>query len=74
MATKSLDTLHRIGAKVTNVAKEFYSSHADSEDLKMLYQMLNLNILSLSMENIVISICIRILLLNLVILRLILLF
>lgn len=42
MATKSLDTLHRIGAKVTNVAKGILrSSHADSEDLKMLYQMLN---------------------------------
>jgi ribonuclease J len=42
MATKSLDTLHRIGAKVTNISKGILrSSHADSEDLKMLYQMLN---------------------------------
>lgn len=42
IATKSLDTLHRIGAKVTNISKGILrSSHADSEDLKMLYQMLN---------------------------------
>ena len=42
IATRSLDTLHRIGAKVTNISKGILrSSHADSEDLKMLYQMLN---------------------------------
>lgn len=42
IATKSLDTLHRIGAKITNIEKGILrSSHADSEDLMMLYQMLH---------------------------------
>lgn len=42
IATKSLDTLNRIGAKVINIPKGILrSSHADGEDLKMLYEMLN---------------------------------
>lgn len=42
MAAKTLDVLYKRGAEVTNITKEMLkSSHADANDLKMLYSMLN---------------------------------
>lgn len=41
IATKALSVLHRLGAKITIISKDqLQSSHADSEDLKMMYEML----------------------------------
>ena len=42
IATNAIDIINKVGAKVTTISKNsLRSSHADSEDLKMLYQMLN---------------------------------
>jgi len=42
MAAKTLDVLYKRGAIVTNITKEMLkSSHADANDLKMLYSMLS---------------------------------
>lgn len=42
IATNAIDIINKVGAKVTSISKNsLRSSHADSEDLKMLYQMLN---------------------------------
>lgn len=42
IATNAIDIINRVGAKITNIDKKsLKSSHADSEDLKMLYQILN---------------------------------
>lgn len=41
IATRALDQLSKTGSKVVNLTKDIIkSSHADSEDLKMIYQML----------------------------------
>jgi len=41
LASHSIGLLHRLGATITTIPKEqLQSSHADSEDLKMLYEML----------------------------------
>ena len=41
IATDCIDMLSRVGVKITNLSKEkLKSSHADSEDLKMLYEIL----------------------------------
>ena len=42
IAANCFDLINEIGCKITNIQKSsLKSSHADSEDLKMLYQMLN---------------------------------
>ena len=42
IATRAIDQLSKTGCKVINVSRSILkSSHADSEDLKMLYQILN---------------------------------
>ena len=42
IATDCIDMLNQVGVKITNLSKEnLRSSHADSEDLKILYQILN---------------------------------
>lgn len=42
IAANCIDLINQIGCKITNIQKSLLkSSHADSEDLKMLYQMLN---------------------------------
>lgn len=42
ISTNAIDIINKVGAKVTSISKNLLrSSHADSEDLKMLYQMLN---------------------------------
>ncbi len=41
LATRALDRLSKIGSKVINMPRNYLrSSHADSEDLKMIYQIL----------------------------------
>lgn len=42
IAANCIDLINQVGCKITNIQKSsLKSSHADSEDLKMLYQMLN---------------------------------
>ncbi len=42
IAKSAMDAIYKVGAKITTINKSsLRSSHADSEDLKMLYQMLN---------------------------------
>lgn len=42
IAANCIDLINQIGCKITNIQKSLLrSSHADGEDLKMLYQMLN---------------------------------
>ena len=42
IATDCIDMLNQVGVKITNLSKmNLRSSHADSEDLKMMYQILN---------------------------------
>ena len=42
IATDCIDMLNQVGVKITNLSKSnLRASHADSEDLKMLYQILN---------------------------------
>lgn len=42
MASKTIDILYKTGAKVTEIKRDLLkSSHADRDDLKMLYNMLN---------------------------------